>query len=166
STLAPPLRASLLASLEGDNGIPARVHDVQVGGDEYETRVTRLESRPDTNIVAVLQKPLEVGLAPFRRISASFFWLTLAGLAMLVGGSLVIARSITRPVRRLAVSFNHMMDGIVSREREILRLAYEDGLTGLPNRAMFYEQLGQAVRTARRASSPFAVLLFDMDRFK
>jgi diguanylate cyclase (GGDEF)-like protein len=59
-----------------------------------------------------------------------------------------------------------MLDGIVSREREILRLAYEDGLTGLPNRAMFNEQLTQAVRTAKRAEQPLAVLVFDMDRFK
>jgi diguanylate cyclase (GGDEF)-like protein len=193
STLALPLRSSLLASLSGESGLSPRVHDLDVAGDEYETRVTRLESRPDTSIVAILQKPLEVGLAPFRAISSSFFWLTLAGLSMLVAGSLVIARSITRPVHRLAeaarrvqqgdysrhvdvehkdeigqlaVSFNHMLDGIVSREREILRLAYEDGLTALPNRAMFNEQLGQAVRAARRASQPLSVLVFDMDRFK
>ena len=110
-----------------------------------------------------------------------------------MAGSLFIARSITRPVQRLAeaaqriqrgdytrrleveskdeigelaVSFNHMLDGIESRESEILRLAYEDGLTALPNRAMFNEQLEQAVRTARRAAQPLAVLLFDMDRFK
>jgi diguanylate cyclase (GGDEF)-like protein len=193
STLAPPLRASLLSTLTGESGLSSRVHDLEIGGDEYETRVTRLESRPETSIVAILQKPLEVGLAPFRRISASFFWLTLAGLSMLVAGSLVIARSITRPVHRLAeaanrvqqgdysrhvdvehkdeigqlaVSFNHMLDGIVSREREILRLAYEDGLTALPNRAMFNEQLGQAVRTAKRSTQPLAILVFDMDRFK
>jgi diguanylate cyclase (GGDEF)-like protein len=54
----------------------------------------------------------------------------------------------------------------VSREREILRLAYEDGLTALPNRAMFNEQLGQAVRNARRSAHPLSVLVFDMDRFK
>src|SRR6185436_21073854 len=75
STLALPLRASLLASLAGDTGISPRVHDIEVGGDEYETRLTRLESRPDTAIAAILQKPLEVGLAPFRAISSSFFWL-------------------------------------------------------------------------------------------
>ncbi len=193
STLALPLRTSLLATLSGEAGLSPRVHDLEIAGDEYETRVTRLESRPETSIVAILQKPLEVGLAPFRAISSSFFWLTLAGLSMLVAGSLVIARSITRPVLRLAeaanrvqqgdytrhvdvehkdeigqlaVSFNHMLDGIVSREREILRLAYEDGLTGLPNRAMFNEQLGQSVRTAKRSTQPLAVLVFDMDRFK
>jgi GGDEF domain-containing protein len=69
-------------------------------------------------------------------------------------------------IGQLAVSFNHMLAGIVSREREILRLAYEDGLTALPNRAMFNEQLDQAVRTARRSGQALSVLLLDMDRFK
>jgi len=193
STLAPALRDDLIPAFYGNEGLPAQVHEVELGGEEYETRVTPLESRPDKRIVAILQKPLLIGLAPFKRISASFFGLTLAGLVVLVMGSLIIARSITRPVHRLAeaarsvqqgdytrhvqvehkdeigqlaVSFNHMLDGIVSREKEILRLAYEDGLTGLPNRAMFHEQLSQAVRTAKRGEAPIAVLLFDMDRFK
>ena len=69
-------------------------------------------------------------------------------------------------IGQLAVSFNHMLDGIVSREKEILRLAYEDGLTGLPNRAMFYEQLEQAARLAKRGGHSVAVMLLDMDRFK
>jgi diguanylate cyclase (GGDEF)-like protein len=193
STLPAPLREGLLATFSGDEGLAASVQEIELGGEEYETRVSPLESRPDKRIVAILQKPLQIGLVPFKRISASFFWLTMAGLAVLVAGSLIIARSITRPVQRLAeaarsvqqgdytrhvdvehkdeigqlaVSFNHMLDGIVSREKEILRLAYEDGLTGLPNRAMFNEQLGQAVRTAKRATTSIAIVLFDMDRFK
>jgi predicted signal transduction protein with EAL and GGDEF domain len=36
-----------------------------------------------------------------------------------------------------ADSFNHMLEGIFERESKILRLAYEDTLTGLPNRAMY-----------------------------
>ena len=193
STLAPELRKGLLDSFLSDEGTASSVSEIEIGGEEYETRVTPLEVRPDKRIVAALQKPMQIGLAPFKRISASFFWLTLAGLLMLVAGSLIIARSITRPVQRLAdaaqrvregdytrhvdvehkdeigqlaVSFNHMLDGIVSREKEILRLAYEDGLTGLPNRAMFHEQLGQSVRMAKRGTAALAVLLFDMDRFK
>lgn len=192
STLEPSLREALKAALTG-SASAAGFRELNLAGEEYETRVTPLGSQGDTRVVATLQKPLAVGLAPFRRITAAFFWLTLGSLAVLVFGSLLIARSITRPVQRLveaaqrvqdgdytrhvdldqtdeigrlAVSFNHMLDGIVSREGEILRLAYEDGLTALPNRAMFNEQLGQAVRLARRASLPLAVLLFDMDRFK
>ncbi len=186
--LREPLERALSASIAAS---PLRELDLM--GEQYETRLAELASAEQAGVVAALQKPLAVGLAPFRRISAAFFWLALAGLAMLVAGSLLIARSITRPVARLAEaaqrvqqgdytrhvdprrgdeigkladSFNHMLDGIESREKEILRLAYVDGLTGLPNRAMFNEQLEQAVRTARRATQPLAVLLFDMDRFK
>jgi len=192
STLPTTLRDALVTALNAraNNTTPGET-DLQ--GEAYETRMVQLSSAQGTRVAALLQKPLSVGLAPFRRIRDAYFWLALAGLAMLVAGSLVIARSITRPVARLAeaarrveegdytrhaaptsrdeigqlaVSFNHMLDGIQSREREILRLAYEDGLTGLPNRAMFNQQLEQAVRTARRESQPVGVLLFDMDRFK
>ncbi len=193
STLNDVLRGKLPAALAKSQGAASTVREVDVGGEEFETRLAVLSTQEKLPVVAVLQKPLAEGLAPFRRISTTFFWLTCAGLALLVAGSLVIARSITRPVQRLAeaaarvqqgdytrhvdiehkdeigqlaVSFNHMLDGIVSRESEILRLAYEDGLTGLPNRAMFNELLSQAVRTARRDSLPVSVLLFDMDRFK
>jgi diguanylate cyclase (GGDEF)-like protein len=193
---ASTLRGAQLGSLRDAaiaNGIASGVSEVRLGGDAYETRLAPLGAGEGSSIVAALQKSLTLGLAPFDRISTVFFWLTAAGLALLVLGSLFIARSITRPVQRLAlaarrvqkgdytrhedlgmedeigqlaVSFNHMLDGIESREKEILRLAYEDAITGLPNRAMFNEQLGQAVRTARRESRSLGVLLFDMDRFK
>src|SRR3546814_760241 len=41
-----------------------------------------------------------------------------------------------------------------------------DALTGLPNRACFYERTEQALRSARRDDASTAVLLFDLDRFK
>jgi diguanylate cyclase (GGDEF)-like protein len=193
STFPAALRDALAEVLSRTHGAASTMREIDVGGEVYETRLTLLQTQGSMPVVAVLQRPLAEGLAPFRRISASFFWLTLAGLAMLITGSLVIARSITRPVQRLAeaaarvqegdytrhvdiehkdelgqlaVSFNHMLDGIVSRERQILQLAYEDGLTGLPNRAKFNNELQKAVGTATRDASRLAVLLFDMDRFK
>ncbi|MEO8040480.1 MAG: diguanylate cyclase, partial [Betaproteobacteria bacterium] len=59
-----------------------------------------------------------------------------------------------------------MLDGISTREAEILRLAYEDTLTALPNRAMFHDRLRQAVLTARRTGEPVSVMMLDLDRFK
>jgi diguanylate cyclase (GGDEF)-like protein len=44
--------------------------------------------------------------------------------------------------------------------------AMHDELTGLPNRACFYDRLGQALRQATRDGASTAVLLFDLDRFK
>ncbi len=44
--------------------------------------------------------------------------------------------------------------------------AMHDELTGLPNRACFYDRTDQALRSARRTGAATAVLLLDLDRFK
>jgi diguanylate cyclase (GGDEF)-like protein len=59
-----------------------------------------------------------------------------------------------------------MRNGIQAREKEILRLAYEDGLTGLPNRAMFQDRLDHAIKLTKRTNHPFSILMMDLDRFK
>jgi diguanylate cyclase (GGDEF)-like protein len=41
-----------------------------------------------------------------------------------------------------------------------------DALTGLPNRALFYDRLGQALNRVGRQESAVAVLFLDLDRFK
>ena len=51
-------------------------------------------------------------------------------------------------------------------EKRIRHLAYNDLLTGLPNRTLFFDLLGQSVETARAKESLLAVLFMDLDRFK
>jgi len=51
-------------------------------------------------------------------------------------------------------------------EERIQHLATRDALTGLPNRALFVDRIGQAVLAAGRRRSRFAVLVLDIDRFK
>jgi len=52
-------------------------------------------------------------------------------------------------------------------EEQLLHDAFYDGLTGLPNRALFMDRLGRAVeRMKRRSHYSFAVLFIDLDRFK
>jgi diguanylate cyclase (GGDEF)-like protein/PAS domain S-box-containing protein len=47
-----------------------------------------------------------------------------------------------------------------------LHLSLHDGLTGLPNRASFREQVERDIAIADRTGSELAVLLMDLDRFK
>jgi diguanylate cyclase (GGDEF)-like protein/PAS domain S-box-containing protein len=59
----------------------------------------------------------------------------------------------------------------VSRQKELeerlTHTALHDPLTGLPNRALFWDRLRQATRLAERAPERlFAVLMLDLDRFK
>ncbi|HEX7650062.1 MAG TPA: EAL domain-containing protein [Noviherbaspirillum sp.] len=51
-------------------------------------------------------------------------------------------------------------------EKRIRHLAYNDLLTGLPNRALFMDQLGRRIEQARVAGEAVAVLFLDLDRFK
>ena len=52
-------------------------------------------------------------------------------------------------------------------EEKLLHDALHDALTGLPNRSLFNDRLGQAMAfTQRRSDYRFAVLYLDIDRFK
>ena len=53
------------------------------------------------------------------------------------------------------------------REMESLtRAATHDSLTDLPNRRLFFDRLGQALRQAARRGTGLAVAVVDVDRFK
>ncbi len=51
-------------------------------------------------------------------------------------------------------------------QTQLSYLAFRDPLTELPNRALFFDRLRQALVEARRHSSRFAVLVSDLDGFK
>ena len=51
-------------------------------------------------------------------------------------------------------------------EQELVRLAFHDTLTGLPNRALFADRLQQAIARAERHGEPLAVMFLDLDNFK
>ncbi|HEX6793202.1 MAG TPA: EAL domain-containing protein [Casimicrobiaceae bacterium] len=193
STLPAATRETLVARLRNPPARPAADHDTLADDGEFQSRVITLASDGGARVVAVLQRSVRDALARFDHLRVLLMGLAALSLAASMIGSYFIARSITRPlnrltesaarirngdysdklelegtdeIRALAESFNHMREGIAAHEREILRLAYEDRLTGLPNRALFNDRLQQAVHAARRNGSPLTVMMMDLDRFK
>ncbi len=51
-------------------------------------------------------------------------------------------------------------------EQQVLKLPRYDGLTGLPNRSMFVDELERTLVRARRSGQAFALFFIDLDRFK
>jgi diguanylate cyclase (GGDEF)-like protein/PAS domain S-box-containing protein len=68
--------------------------------------------------------------------------------------------------RMVAVLSGQDITDRVRAEAELRKLAFFDGLTGLPNRAQLESRLRAAVTRARRRSQAVALLLVDLDNFK
>jgi diguanylate cyclase (GGDEF)-like protein len=84
-------------------------------------------------------------------------------LAFSAGATDYISKPVHFAVLRQRVA--RMLD--VSRvEKHVNRLAYQDNLTGLPNRALFMERLDTTLNQARLEPQVHAVLFLDLDRFK
>jgi diguanylate cyclase (GGDEF)-like protein len=167
-------------------------NQAQLAEDGYETRLLRLHSEGQT-VAVLLERSLNDALAPFHRVQSTLLLITLLGVLVSIVGSVLTARSVTRPIAALAQfskrigrgdyaepieicqndeigelarAFNQMQEGIAERERRITELAYMDRLTGLPNRALFNDRLQQAIATAKRGDRPLSVMMMDLDRFK
>lgn len=61
---------------------------------------------------------------------------------------------------------NTLNELLKTRNSEILKLATNDSLTGLPNRYLFTDRLKQSVSRANRHQRKFCVMFIDLDRFK
>lgn len=87
------------------------------------------------------------------------------------GGLFVVHQTIT-PVRDLHGRIGHfvavMEDVTAQRETEekLHRMAQYDGLTDLPNRALFFDRLTHGITVSKRNHQGLGLLYLDLDRFK
>jgi diguanylate cyclase (GGDEF)-like protein/PAS domain S-box-containing protein len=87
-------------------------------------------------------------------------------------GELFHEEEVIRPLRGPDGGIAHFLSAgrdVSAQMRELQklqRLATHDPLTGLPNRALFADRLGQALREAQRRGEGVVVALLDLDAFK
>lgn len=139
----------------------------------------------------VLDHSLSKALGAYSGLQWLLAGLAAAGLTLVIFMSWRVARTITRPlsaldtatrllgegkeakvevtsddeIGRLGASFNAMVAAIAERERQITHVALHDGLTNLPNRKLFVEQLDSAL-SRRRDSEQLMIVYVDLDDFK
>ena len=142
--------------------------------------------------ILLLAYPKAEALADARKLQLALAVLTLLGLVLVALATWKAAARITQPLARLddaagrlasgehvqvsvrgtdelarlANSFNEMVGKIAEREQRITQLAFNDVLTGLPNRTMFQQQLEHLFRAAEASGGLFALHCLDLDQFK
>ncbi|ODJ90967.1 hypothetical protein BB779_10370 [Pseudomonas viridiflava] len=140
----------------------------------------------DGQVLALLQSPLDKALQAFAPLDEKIFWISMAALLASLLGTLALARSVSLPVRELAIAakrigdgdyetpvnmartdelgmlanaINAMQHGIAVREGQLAHNALHDNVTGLPNRALVMERLGSAIAAER----PVALLYLSIE---
>jgi diguanylate cyclase (GGDEF)-like protein len=105
-----------------------------------------------------------MGLALFSVLVALTTQSTRLGLWALIVfiAPLAFARQMFMRTHSLQVA----TDELAERQAENEHQALHDALTGMPNRMLFQQQLGEAIYEARERSGSVAVMLMDLDHFK
>lgn len=93
--------------------------------------------------------------------------MTSSALAMLIGITTIGILTITLGVSAIDAHFAAKLTHALQKTNAHLsELALYDSLTGLPNRMLLDDRMGQAAYSAERNGHSFALLFIDLDRFK
>ncbi len=115
----------------------------------------RLRAAIDAHLAG--QTPHLLSQHRMRHSDGSWRWVLTRGLAI---------RDVDGTATRMAGSLSDITDRLVA-ERQLQHDALHDGLTGLPNRALFMDRVDQVMQRSRRGPGiGCAVLYLDIDRFK
>ena len=137
----------------------AIIHEEDLPGVAWVFRERRTGERASRNVeVRLKAKPVadDLGLeGEAATVAVSSVGIYGGGVAPSGGGQLLgtycVARDVSTRVRAEQIIAFH---------------AFHDGLTGLPNRTLFRDRLGQAIAETRRRRKFLAILFIDLDRFK
>jgi diguanylate cyclase (GGDEF)-like protein len=161
---------------------------------EYSGRTVMLAEHDGAAVSALLLRSVDDAVAPYRQLQLGLAALTLVGVLVFGIGSVLTARHVTTPLRRLATAaerlgagdystplrgldrsdelgdvaraFERMRESIGEQQDEILKLAYWDPLTALPNRLQFRNAVRDAIVAAGKNGRTVSVIMLDLDRFK
>jgi diguanylate cyclase (GGDEF)-like protein len=167
--------------------------EMEVGGIDYGTRFVSVFNTKGQELIAVLQRSIDEATAPYQVLMLNILILSILGTLMFIVGIMYVSKIVTQPITELAETakkleegdysvhlenhrkdelgklssaFDSMTTAIADREQSILKLAYWDEMTGLPNRSLFMRQLTDAIQLSHITQEPLSVVVMNLDRFK
>ena len=171
---------------------PSGMREVRDDGENFGVRAYGLTPR----VIALVSLSIDAAVRPPRDLQVGLAAITLLGFVVFVFGSLYTAARVTTPLRalsaaagrlgagdyttpmqglrradeigQLALAFEQMRESVGAQQAQILKLAYWDPLTGLPNRVQFRDAVRDAIAHAQAQApgSSVVVIMLDLDRFK
>jgi diguanylate cyclase (GGDEF)-like protein len=186
-------RASWSAAAIAASGMRPVIFD----GQEFGVRAKWLTP----SVLALVSLSVDEAVRPPRDLQIGLAVITLLGFVVFVFGSLFTAQRVTVPLRELSAAaarlgagdyttpmaglkradeighlahaFEQMRVSVGEKQAQILKLAYWDSLTGLPNRVQFRDAVRDAIAQAEAGAreegnqnATVAVIMLDLDRFK
>lgn len=176
STLTPSAARAIEAS--GETMVAHRVPLDVIGGD----------------VQLVFTRAVAEAKAPYLQLQWKLGLITAGGVLLFAFASHLAVRRVTRPLKdltdatevmeqgqfdvhvmgtqrqdevgALARGFDRMRSSLSQQRQQILRLAYWDRLTGLPNRERFRDAIKAAIEERRPSARPLCVVTINLDRFK
>jgi diguanylate cyclase (GGDEF)-like protein len=202
TALAPRAAQDLARHPWGSAASQGKMVSVQAQGDELGVHAVALgaDQRLEAGVLALISLSVGNAVRLPADLQLTLIVITLAAIGVFAAGSVFTTRRVTTPLRGLTAaaerlgagdyvtpmrdltrgdeigalshSFERMRVSVAENQAQILRLAYWDPLTGLPNRARFRELVGEAIRDsaaeklATGIASSVSVLMLDLNRFK
>ena len=145
-------------------------------------------------VLALVSVSIDAATRTPGELQLALLAITVAAFGVFAVGTLLTTRHVTTPLRelgaaaqrlgagdfetplhglrrrdelgRLAAAFDQMRVDVADKRAQILRLAYWDTLTGLPNRAQFRDAVAASIAATAAEGGTCAIVMLDLDRFK
>lgn len=167
--------------------------EVRINDEVFDTKMLTLHDDYDNKLLAVLQRSITAEISNYQTLKYTLLILTFFGLGVFTVAIVYVSNYIAAPIAKLSETakqlgqgnynltiqtdrhdeigdlsnaFNAMRDAIATREAKVMRLAFWDDVTNLPNRVAFIKELGEKMALHQQRGLSLSIIVLNLDRFK